>query len=196
MAEERQRSTWRLEPDFVDAFVAGDITEAEEAALADEIARLLPFHAELPVPVAAALSRLLNHLGGSTGMWAWLDRHPGRPRVVARLYRLMAVLDRVSAEPGVVTALAEFRERTPYPPGLEDHLIPITSEETLASLSGRIELLLGEDQLAKAVQAADAAAGMLAEIAPRAAELQPELAVLRDEVEQARQALAVATSTS
>jgi hypothetical protein len=194
MDEDRPRSAWRLDPDFVDAFVAGDLTEAEETALADEIARLLPFHSELPHEVARTLSTLLTHFGGEQGLWAWLDRHPGRPRVVARLYRVMALLDRVSAEPGVVTALAELRERTPYPPGLEGHLVPSTSVETLASLSGRIELLLGEDELDEAVRVADAAVRTLAEIAPRAAELQPELAGLRDEVEQARQVLAEATA--
>ncbi|HEV7823910.1 MAG TPA: hypothetical protein VGP02_03295 [Mycobacteriales bacterium] len=193
MDEDRPRSAWRLDPGFVDAFVAGDLTDAEEAALADEIARLLPFHAELPHPVARHVSTLLDHVGGDAGLWAWLDRHPGRPRVVARLYRIMALLDRVSAEPGVVTALAELRERTPYPPGLEGHLVPDTTIETLAGLSGRIELLLGEDQLDEAVRVADAAVRTLAELAPRAAELQPELAGLRDEVEQARRVLAEAT---
>ncbi|TKA11180.1 iron-containing alcohol dehydrogenase [Actinacidiphila oryziradicis] len=46
-----------------------------------------------------------------------------------------------SAKPAVVTALRELRERTPYPQGLEDYLVPATDDETLVSLAFKIESL-------------------------------------------------------
>jgi hypothetical protein len=186
MADERHETAWRLAPELVDGFVRGDLAPPEEEALADEIARLLPFHTGLPNSVAAMLSRVTQKLGGTAALWTWLDRHPGRPRIVTRLYAFAAVLDRVSAEPAVVTALMELRERTPYPPGLEDYLVPATTAETLSSLAQDIELLLAKDRLDDAVAVALATADMLAEAAPRAAELNPGLAGLRDEVERAR----------
>jgi hypothetical protein len=192
MTEERHGTAWRLAPELVDGFVRGDLDPPEEEALADEIARLLPFHADLPNPVAAELSRLTKKLGGTAGLWTWLDRHPGRPRVVSRLYSFMSLLDRVTSEPAVVTAVAERREKTPYPPGLEGYLVPATTVETLASLAGDIELLLAKDRLDDAVALALATADMLAEVAPRVAELNPHLAGLQDEVGQARRYVAEA----
>ncbi|MCW2870022.1 hypothetical protein [Actinacidiphila oryziradicis] len=87
------------------------------------------------------MSQIIDHLGNQRALLAWLDRHPGRPRLVARLYVLIGLLDLYSAKPAVVTALRELRERTPYPPGLEDYLVPATDDETLASLAFKIESL-------------------------------------------------------
>jgi hypothetical protein len=190
MTDDRPKTAWRLAPELVDGFIDGSLDPSEDAALADEVARLMPFHTDLPNPVVAALSRLTTKLGGTAGLWAWLDRHPGRPRIVSRLYSFVALLDRISAEPAVVTALKEFRERTPYPPGLEGFLVPVTTEETLASLAQDIELLLAKDRLEEAVALALATADVLAEIAPRVAELNPELAGLGAEIHTARQFVA------
>ncbi len=41
-------TAFELDPRLVDRFVAGTLDPAGEAALAEEVARLLPFHAELP----------------------------------------------------------------------------------------------------------------------------------------------------
>jgi hypothetical protein len=106
-----------LDPVLVDAFLGDAQDPRGEAVLADQVAHLLPFHSELPNPLTSALSRITAHLGGDAGLLEWLDRHPGRPRLTSRLYVLIALLDRFSAEPAVVTALRELREDTPYPPG-------------------------------------------------------------------------------
>ncbi|MET8616159.1 hypothetical protein [Streptomyces misionensis] len=106
-----------------------------EAALAHQVARLLPFHWTWPNRVAEEMSQIMDHVGDQRELIAWLDRHPGLPRLVARLYVFMGFLDRYSAVPAVVTAMREYRERTPYPPGLEPYLVPATDDDTLASIA-------------------------------------------------------------
>jgi hypothetical protein len=195
MTDDQPETAFRLSDVLVDGFAAGSLSPAEENALAEEIARLLPFHAQLPHPVAAALKRVEDRLGGASGLWSWLDRHPGRPRETARLYQFMALLDRISPDPAVVAALTELRAETPYPPGLEEYLLPITSEETLANLSGEIELLLAKDRVDDALRLARATADVLARLAPRVAEREPQLRGLSDEVTGALRELAGATTS-
>jgi hypothetical protein len=178
-----------LDRTLVEAFVRDGLDSGAEQALAEQVARVLPFHWNLPNPLAASLSRLSGHLGGDAGLVTWLDRHPGHPRLTARLYRAIGLLDQVSAEPSVVAALSELRTHDPYPPGLEDHLVPRTSRETLASLSYAIESLLGDDRADDAVALADAALAVLHRIAPRAAALDPNLEYLSGEAEQVRRAI-------
>jgi hypothetical protein len=150
-----------LDPVLVDAFLGDAQDPRGEELLADQVAHLLPFHAELPNPLASALSRITAHLGGDAGLLEWLDRHPGRPRLTARLFVLISLLDRFSADPVVVNALRELRAEIPYPPGLARYLVPDTTEETLAALSYHIEVLLGDDRKEDAVQLAFAVCDML-----------------------------------
>jgi hypothetical protein len=185
-----------LDRELVEAFVRDELDSAAEQALAEQVARLLPFHWTLPNPLAASLSRLTSHLGGDAGLLTWLDRHPGHPRLTARLYRAIGLLDQVSAEPPVVAALSELRTHDPYPPGLEAHLVPRTSRETLASLSHAIESLLGEDRTAEAVALADATLAVLHRIAPCAAALDPRLEYLSGEAEQVRRAVRAAVDVT
>jgi hypothetical protein len=77
----------QFDPDLVDAFVEGRLDPAGEATLADQVAQAVPCHWAAPNPIVAALDRLRRHLAGDAGLFRWLDRHPGRPRVVARIYR-------------------------------------------------------------------------------------------------------------
>jgi hypothetical protein len=49
--------------------------------LAEQVARVLPWHTTLPNPGAAALTETTKHLGGEPGLFAWLDRQPGYPAV-------------------------------------------------------------------------------------------------------------------
>jgi hypothetical protein len=190
MTEETQpRADWRLNRELVEGFVAGPLLDTEEAALADEVARLLPHHARLPLPLAAQLDRIRDHLGGDAGLWAWLDRHPGRPRVTSRIYSFMAMLDRIGAEEAVVTAVAEVRARHADPPPLERYLVPDTTIETLPSLAGELELLLADDRPDEALRAALAATELLLEAAPRVAELNPQLRGLGAELTMARRML-------
>lgn len=179
-------SVFRLDPGLVDAVIRGDAPPQVEADLADQVATVLPWHASVPPEIAGDLTRLVRHLGGDDALLHWLDRFPGRPRMVARTYPLIGLLDGISGSRAVVTALRELRERTPYPPGLEGRLVPDTDSSTLASLGQQIESLLGEDRPDEAVQLSLATLGALQEPAPRAAELDPELTGLGEMLAQIR----------
>jgi hypothetical protein len=115
---ELPRSAFRFDPELVSAFLQDRLDDAGRAMLADEVARILPFHPQLPHPVIADLIALTGHLGGDEALLRWLDGYPGRPRVTARLFRVITLLDRWSAVPGVVLALEQRRARDPYPHAL------------------------------------------------------------------------------
>jgi hypothetical protein len=189
-------SIFRLDPELLDAVVAGVADERASAALADQVATVLPWHTAVPNELAGQLTRLIDHLGGDDALLRWLDGYPGRPRLVARAYRLVGLLDQISAAEPVITALREFRDRTRYPPGLVGILPPDTDSGTLASVAQQIEGLLADDRPDDAVSAALATIAMLREVAPRAAELDPRhgaldlmLDQLRRELEAARRYL-------
>jgi hypothetical protein len=160
-----------LDPDLVAAFRAGKLDVEECARLADQVSRVLPFSRELPNPLATSLVRVAERVGGDEALLRWLDGFPGRPRLTARLFWVIGVLDRYSAADGVLGALGELRARDPFPHGLEGHLVPDTASYTLASLGEEIEELLGRDRLADAGNLALRALALLSDIAPRAAEL-------------------------
>jgi hypothetical protein len=179
-------SVFRLEPELVDAVVRGEADRDADVALADSVATVLPWHAELPPEMAGHLRRLIRHLGGDDGLLRWLDEHPGRPRVVARAYHLVGLLDGISGRKAVVTALAELREHNPRMPGLERYLPPDTDSGTLASLAQDIESLLGEGRDDDAVALSLATIAVLKDLAPRAVELDPQLRGLEEHLEQLR----------
>ncbi|WP_432092936.1 hypothetical protein [Streptomyces sp. bgisy100] len=181
---------------LVDAFIAGTLDPQGEATLAQQVAGLMPFHWDLPNKIAEALARLTDHLDGPRALLAWLDRHPGRPRLAARLYVLVELLDQYSARPAVVTAVREVREQTPYPPGLEHHLVPPTDDETLAGLGSAIESLLGDDRPEDAVALARATVAMVQQAAPRAAELDHEVRDLGELMEHVEQDILAAGDDS
>jgi len=80
-------SAFRFDAELVRAFVQDRLDDAGRATLADEVARLLPFHLQLPHAVIADLMAVTGHLGGDEALLRWLDGYPGRPRVTARLFR-------------------------------------------------------------------------------------------------------------
>ncbi|MFD1276888.1 hypothetical protein ACFQ51_49195 [Streptomyces kaempferi] len=122
-----------IDRSLVSGFVAGELSQQDEAELARQMAGLLPFHWSQPNSYASITSQVTDHLGGQRELMTWLDRFPGVPRLVARLYVLMGLLDQYSENAAVVTALRELRERTPYPAGLKGYLVPETDDETLAA---------------------------------------------------------------
>jgi hypothetical protein len=179
-----------LERKLVDAFASGKLDHSGEAALAGQVARMLPTHWMLPNSASAALSQLTKHLGGPVALQAWLDSHPGRPRLVARTYRLIALLDRLSDSRAVVTALAEMRAEAGDPPGLRGYLTPDTTDETLASLAEQIESMLADHPAEDALRLALATVDLLQRLAPRLRELDPDLSGLDDELAEIRRSLA------
>ncbi|GAA3776999.1 hypothetical protein [Streptomyces chiangmaiensis] len=171
---------------LVSDFVAGSLDPQREAELADQVARLVPFHWGLPNTLASAMSELIEHLGGQSRLMVWLDRYPGLPRLVARLYVLLGLLDGFSENTAVVGALREFRERTPYPPGLKGCLVPETDDETLAGIAFKIEELLGDGRRKEAVELSLATAAWLQKVAPRAEELDPSVGDMGELMEHVR----------
>ncbi|MFJ6836975.1 hypothetical protein [Streptomyces sp. NPDC091209] len=130
----------------VSGFIAGTLSTEDEARLADEVAQLLPHHWDLPTKSVEALTPVVDHLGGQQELMAWLDRHPGRPRLIARIYVLLGHLDQYSDDPAVLAAVRHARAEDPYPVGLRGYLTPETNDETLGSLAFRIEELLGDNR--------------------------------------------------
>lgn len=128
------------------AFIDGSISTEDETALADEVARLIPHHWDLPTKSVEALTPLVDHLGGQPQLMAWLDHHPGLPRLTARIYVLLGHLDQYSEDPAVLDAVRHARSRNPYPTGLRGYLAPETNDETLGGLAFRIEELLGDNR--------------------------------------------------
>jgi hypothetical protein len=192
--EEQPVAEFELDPDLVDAFTASALDDEGEARLADQVARLLPLHWTAPPEITGHMQRIIDHLGGDRELLAWLERQPGRPRLVARLYVLIGLLDQISDEAAVVDALSALRAKVPYPPGLGGYLLPDTTPDTLADLSAKIEGLLADDRTDDAFRLAVAAVAMLQEIAPRAARLDQELGALGDVLEQIRRDLIAAAS--
>jgi hypothetical protein len=179
-----------LDRKLVDAFTSGKLDHSGEAALAGQVAHLLPMHWMLPNSAIAALSKLTKHLGGPAALEAWLDGHPGRPRLVARTYRLIGLLDRLSGRRAVVTTLAEMRAADGDPPGLRGYLMPATTAETLASLAQQIESILAEHPAEDALRLAQATVDLLQRLAPRVREMDPDLSGLDGELAEIRRGLA------
>lgn len=158
---------------LVNGLLAGELARPQEAELAGQVARLLPFHYVQTNTYASIMSQVTDHLGGQQKLMEWMDGFAGLPRLTARLYVLMGLLDTYSENHAVVTALREFRERTPYPAGLKEYLLPETDDETIAALASRIEHLLGDGETYRSVRLALATADCLRQIAPQAARLDP-----------------------
>jgi hypothetical protein len=166
---------FHLDDRLVEAFNSGALDHEGQAALAQQVAGLLAVHWMLPNPTAAALSTVIRRLGDDSALITWLDRYPGLPRLVAAVYALIGLLDGLSDHPAVVTALEEMRQRIGVPPELEAFLAPDTDSETLAGLAVQIESLLAEEQYDEAVAVAHATVDVLAQVAARAGQVEPDL---------------------
>jgi hypothetical protein len=172
---------FHLDPKLVKRFVADELDEHRQAELADQVATVIMFHAVLPNALAVLMTRIVKHLGSEAALLRWLDRFAGRPKIVARLFAMIDLLDTISAQPAVVTALSELRADTPYPPGLSSYLSPDTDDETLGGLAWHIEQLAADNRIADAARLAMDSATLVERIAPRARALDrhlPDLAEL------------------
>ncbi|MET8999461.1 hypothetical protein [Amycolatopsis sp. NPDC004169] len=187
--EQLPKPGFALDTKLVKRFVAGELDEAGQAELAGQVAIIAVFHTELPTALAAQMTRIVRHLGGEAELMRWLERFPGRPKIVARLFALIDLLESYSAEPSVVTALSELREETRYPPGLSGFLSPDTDDETLAGLAWHIERLAADDRMPDAVRLARNAAALVQRLAARARELNPDLPDLAGSAAEAGRAV-------
>ncbi|WP_392957476.1 hypothetical protein [Streptomyces sp. LN245] len=152
----------------VSGFIAGTLGSQDEGELADEVAELLPHHWDLPTKSVEALTPLMDHFGSQQKLMAWLDGHPGRPRLTARIYVLLGHLDQYSEDPAVLAAVQHARAQDPYPDGLRGYLTPETNDETLGGLAFQIEKLLGDDREQDATALALATADWLHRVAQNA----------------------------
>jgi hypothetical protein len=150
----------------------------------------------LPTGIVGRMAKIVKHVGGDAALVRWLERFPGRPRILARIFGIIELLDAFTAESGVVTALAELRADHADPPGLGFYMSPDTDHETLGTLAWHIESLLANDQVDEAVRVALDAATMVKQLAPRARELDPMLPELGALAEQARAGVAEAALTA
>jgi hypothetical protein len=98
-----------LDAGLVDAFCVGDRRGEDE--LAEQVARLLPFGGSLSNPTVGALTCLVRCLGGEARLLPWLGEHPGVPQIVAAVYALVGLLDRIGDDPEVARAPGDARRR-------------------------------------------------------------------------------------
>ncbi|WP_250403310.1 hypothetical protein [Streptomyces cellostaticus] len=167
-------------------FVDGTLGADDEARLAEEVAELLPLCWNLPNKAVETLTPIIDHLGGQRELMAWLDGHEGRPRLTARIFVLLGLLDRYTDDAAVLDTMRAARARDPFPAGLRGELLPETDEETLSSLAYRIEKRLADDEK-EAVALSLATTGWLRRIADDADDPDPsvrELGSLMAHVQQ------------
>lgn len=149
-------------------FAEDALPPEEEAQLAEEVAAALPLGWSLQPRAKEMLHTLSEHLGGEPGLLQWLDRHPGVPRLTARLVALMGNLDTLGEDRGVVEALRSSRAEKPLPGELEGILPPQIGDETLGDIAYHIDELLFDRHRQEAARVALAAADWLCEAARRA----------------------------
>ncbi|MFI8306423.1 hypothetical protein ACIF80_23875 [Streptomyces sp. NPDC085927] len=172
--------TFGLDEEKVLRFAEGRLDPAEEPRLAEEVAEVLPLGWSLSPRAKERLHTVTEHLGGERQLLEWLDRHPGLPRLTARLVALMGTLDRYSDDAEVVEALRSSRAEDPFPAGLENVLPPGTSEETLSDISYRIDELLFERHTQDATRLALATTDWLRDAAQRFAPSSDGVSEMRD----------------
>lgn len=180
-----------LDAEKVGGFTAGTLDGPAETRFAEEVALVLPLSWSLTPRAEERLSEVGRHLGGRRQLLEWLDRHPGLPRLTARLFALMDNLDHFSERPAVIEAVGALRDRGAPPAELRDVLPPETTEETLADVAQRIEELLGRQEAPEAARVALATAGWLrgagdaAPGSPEAAEMSEVMSRLRTDIAEA-----------
>jgi hypothetical protein len=182
---------FRLDHELVEAFRTDTLTPQDEGVLAEQVTRLLPYHATLPDQLAGDLSRVTAGLGGEHELLNWLAQYPGRPRLIAHLYRLIGLLDWYSADPAVISALREVRTN-PLPPIVGAHLAPDTDSATLAGLAWAIETAVAQNQLNKATRLAMDTASVFEQTVRRANQADQSFGDLVEEVARLRDAIAEA----
>ncbi|GAA0909992.1 hypothetical protein [Streptomyces thermoalcalitolerans] len=169
-----------LDEEKVLRFTDGTLDAAEEQRLAEEVAELLPLNWSLTYRGKERLHAVVEHLGGESELLRWLDRHPGPPRLTARLVALTSTLDRYSEDADVVEALRSLRAESPLPAELEGVLPPDTDAETLSAVSYRIEELLFERHPQGAARLALAATDWVRDAARRAPSASAQVGELGD----------------
>ncbi|MFD8733656.1 hypothetical protein ACFV06_01935 [Streptomyces sp. NPDC059618] len=157
-----------LDSAMVSDFIAGTLGSQDEERLAGDVAEMLPHHWDLPTKSVEALTPLMDHFGSQQKLMAWLDDHPGRPRLTARIYVLLGHLDQYSEDHAVLAAVRHARAQDPYPDGLRGYLTPDTNDATLGGLASRIEELLGDNREKDATALALATADWLRRAAQNA----------------------------
>jgi hypothetical protein len=172
--------TFGLDEEKVLGFVDDALDPAQETRLAEEVAEVLPLDWSLSPKARENLSQVTDRVGGERQLLQWLDRHPGLPRLTARLFVLTNNLDQYSDDTAVVEALRSSRARQPTPAGLEGVLPPETSEEPLTAIAYHIHKLLGERHAQDARRLALATTDWLRDATEQAAPSSPGISDERD----------------
>ncbi|MGI5241239.1 DUF1876 domain-containing protein [Dactylosporangium sp. CA-139066] len=172
----------------VERMLAGRLGNDGQAALAGQVARLLAQPEPPPTRIARALGRIMQYEGGDVGLIDWLDRFPGRPRLVVRILGLIGLLERYGRQRRVDGVLAGLRDGGRLPARVAGRLAPDTDGATLPGLGREIRLMLAADELVEAGRLARSAARALALVGPSVAGV-PGLADLGDLAEASRRDL-------
>lgn len=172
--------TFGLDEEKVLGFVDGVLDPADETRLAEEVAEVLPLDWSLSPKARERLSQVTDCVGGERQLLQWLDRHPGLPRLTARLFVLTNNLDQYSDDTAVIEALRSSRAQEPTPAGLEGILPPETSEETLTAIAYHIHELLCERHAQDARRLALATTDWLRHATEQAAPSSPGISEVRD----------------
>ncbi|WP_436738985.1 hypothetical protein [Streptomyces sp. BBFR102] len=182
-----------MEGPLVLRFVEEGLDPADEARLAEEVAKTLPLRMSLPNRALERLNLLSDHLGGERGLLEWLDRHTGLPRLTARLLVLADSLERYTDDPAVVTAVRAFRVGHGLPDALRGVLPPATGAETLSDISSRLDRQLFDHDAEGARSLGLATSRWLRDAVSATASPSPELAEMGEVMARLHEDIAAAT---
>jgi hypothetical protein len=128
----------------VEAFCAGQLDEAGEAALAYQVSQVVAFEPLVPNEATTYLERVVRHLGGQSALLDWLDRFPGEPTLVSSSVHLADLLGALSSLDAVVDAIRQIRRESPDAGPIRLVLPPVTDHVTLSDLAEGLLLRLRE----------------------------------------------------
>lgn len=132
----------RMVPQEVEAFIAGQLNESQQAQLAQQVAEIVAASPLVPNEATTYLERVVRHLGGQAQLLDWLAHFPGEPALVAATQQLIDLLGALSYRDLVVDALRDVRRTTPDPAPLRAYLPPDTDHVTLSDLAEALSMLL------------------------------------------------------
>jgi hypothetical protein len=158
----------RLHGDVVEAFCAGRLDRAEEAALAEQVAQVYVWEPILPNATVIMMGRLTRHLGGQAEILRWLSAFPGKPRLVAAVVGINDILGALSGDQAIVDGVRELRTQPRYQRALAAYWAPSTDHTTLSDLAESAKHMLREDRFSSAVHLSTLVLDFLEEALPLA----------------------------
>src|SRR5690348_16463153 len=82
----------RMVANEVEAFIAGQLNESQQAQLAQQVSEIVAASPLVPNEATTYLERVVRHLGGQAQLLDWLAQFPGEPALVAATEQLVDLL--------------------------------------------------------------------------------------------------------